>query len=406
MDNLGKRIYDLRVENSYSQDELANKIGVSRQAISKWEREEGLPDLYNVERLAKVFEISIDELINHQSEEKVNKKDNKASNVLLGITTFVFVVGLILVVFAILFEIIGLVLNLFSVDYLDSISNKYAIIFIISIVVLMYTLRQLYNLFLDKDFEKTRTRLVIILGLMLVAMLILLFTGLVTGFAYIFIYLVMFSVIVVGVVGLVMRKAGQENNHFENYKPHIKLFSKIAIILLISCTGFLILNYAKDYFLVRNIRYVEELYVKQTSGNYTFINIKELENESYTYHFRFSQDLDYNGEDIYIEIYSGDFLLGAGDMTNFGQVYLDDPLLPAVYHYEFDDKKDTPNYTLIVPGLNIDEDDLGDISYKIYYTQDGVDSYMEFDVRFRTLRIEYEYKNIWLWDYNELDTLN
>lgn len=60
----GNRLAQLRKEKGLSQEELANRIGVSRQAISKWENGESSPDTDNLVALAKVYGVTIDELIN------------------------------------------------------------------------------------------------------------------------------------------------------------------------------------------------------------------------------------------------------------------------------------------------------------------------------------------------------
>ncbi len=65
-----QRLYEYRKANGYSQEELAEKIGVSRQAISKWERSESSPDTDNLIALAKLYGITIDELINGTDEPK------------------------------------------------------------------------------------------------------------------------------------------------------------------------------------------------------------------------------------------------------------------------------------------------------------------------------------------------
>jgi len=64
----GKRLFEYRKANGYSQEDLAEKIGVSRQAISKWERAESSPDTENLIALAKLYNITIDELINGKEE--------------------------------------------------------------------------------------------------------------------------------------------------------------------------------------------------------------------------------------------------------------------------------------------------------------------------------------------------
>ncbi|MCM1022612.1 MAG: helix-turn-helix domain-containing protein [Prevotella sp.] len=61
------RLRQMRNKNNLSQEELAAKIGVSRQAVSKWERAEASPDTDNLILLAKLYGISIDELLNAEN---------------------------------------------------------------------------------------------------------------------------------------------------------------------------------------------------------------------------------------------------------------------------------------------------------------------------------------------------
>ena len=57
------RLYELRKRMGLSQEELAEKLGVSRQAVSKWERSEASPDTDNLIALAKIYGMSLDELV-------------------------------------------------------------------------------------------------------------------------------------------------------------------------------------------------------------------------------------------------------------------------------------------------------------------------------------------------------
>ena len=59
---IGKKIMDLRKKNGLSQEELAEKVGVARQTISKWELGETSPDLKQSKELSKIFKVSLDEL--------------------------------------------------------------------------------------------------------------------------------------------------------------------------------------------------------------------------------------------------------------------------------------------------------------------------------------------------------
>ncbi len=63
MMNLGERIQKLRKDNQHSQEQLAEMLAVSRQAISKWESNQGLPEINNVIKLAEIYNVSTDYLL-------------------------------------------------------------------------------------------------------------------------------------------------------------------------------------------------------------------------------------------------------------------------------------------------------------------------------------------------------
>ena len=56
-------IREMRVEHGWSQEQLAEKLGVSRQAVTKWETGAGAPDIENLAALARIFGVSMDELV-------------------------------------------------------------------------------------------------------------------------------------------------------------------------------------------------------------------------------------------------------------------------------------------------------------------------------------------------------
>lgn len=62
----GEKIRRLRLEQELSQKDLAEKLEVSRQAIAKWETNRGIPDIENLKRIAQLFQVSIDYLVNDQ----------------------------------------------------------------------------------------------------------------------------------------------------------------------------------------------------------------------------------------------------------------------------------------------------------------------------------------------------
>jgi len=61
--NLGNHLFQARKRCGLTQEEVAEKLGVSRQTVSKWETDETLPDIRQSKRLALLYRLSLDELI-------------------------------------------------------------------------------------------------------------------------------------------------------------------------------------------------------------------------------------------------------------------------------------------------------------------------------------------------------
>ena len=84
---IADRLIKLRKKNGYSQEEVADKLGLSRQAVSKWERAEASPDTDNLICLAKLYNISLDELLSTDQDidtivkEQVKKEEPKAEGI-------------------------------------------------------------------------------------------------------------------------------------------------------------------------------------------------------------------------------------------------------------------------------------------------------------------------------------
>ena len=64
---LGQKLKEIRNRFGLSQEELANIMNVSRQAITKWENDNGIPDISNLQELSKVFGITVDYLLGNES---------------------------------------------------------------------------------------------------------------------------------------------------------------------------------------------------------------------------------------------------------------------------------------------------------------------------------------------------
>lgn len=68
--SLGNSLYKYRKKKGLSQEEVAEKLGVSRQTISKWKTKETVPDIYQAKKLAKIYGLSLDELIDADLDQK------------------------------------------------------------------------------------------------------------------------------------------------------------------------------------------------------------------------------------------------------------------------------------------------------------------------------------------------
>lgn len=75
--SLAIRIQELRKKSGDSQEQLAGKLGVSRQAISKWESEQGIPDLNNIIKISECYDVSLDFLVKGISNDTESKQSNQ-----------------------------------------------------------------------------------------------------------------------------------------------------------------------------------------------------------------------------------------------------------------------------------------------------------------------------------------
>ena len=75
--NLSENIKKIRKENNLSQEQLAEKLGVSRQSVSKWESNQAYPEMEKMLQICQIFNLNIDELLNQDFKEVNNSKQAK-----------------------------------------------------------------------------------------------------------------------------------------------------------------------------------------------------------------------------------------------------------------------------------------------------------------------------------------
>ena len=79
---LGMMISSLRKENGMTQLQLAEIMGVTDKAVSKWERDLSAPDVNSIPKLAETFGITVDELMQVKTETKENRSHNKIDEII------------------------------------------------------------------------------------------------------------------------------------------------------------------------------------------------------------------------------------------------------------------------------------------------------------------------------------
>lgn len=98
--NLGEKLYNLRRKKNLSQEELAEKLNVTRQTISKWETNQSMPDFDKIDPLCKLYGITPNDLFDIKSgeenkvyesiEDDKRKENKKAVGIAIGIVLYFF----------------------------------------------------------------------------------------------------------------------------------------------------------------------------------------------------------------------------------------------------------------------------------------------------------------------------
>ena len=77
---INEKIYTLRKKSGWSQDELADKLSVSRQSVSKWETGDSVPEIAKLLALAKIFSVTTDYLLDDSKEEYIPPQEEKSTD--------------------------------------------------------------------------------------------------------------------------------------------------------------------------------------------------------------------------------------------------------------------------------------------------------------------------------------
>lgn len=95
---LGEKIQSLRKERHISQEQLAESLNVSRQTVSKWERDLATPDTDHIFRLSKYFEVSVEDFLYETLESKIVESHGNVKTNLKNPGKYYFIIGFVLIV--------------------------------------------------------------------------------------------------------------------------------------------------------------------------------------------------------------------------------------------------------------------------------------------------------------------
>ena len=171
----GEKIQKLRNENKWTQEQLAEKLYVSRTAVSKWESGKGYPNIDSLKDIAKLFNKTIDELLSSEEIIDIAKKENtsnikKTNNLIYGLLDIISVLFIFLPLYAHKAEKFVYSVSLISTNDISNII-KISYIVILSILSLIGIAEIILN-FID---NKRTQRIVNSISLILESISILFF---------------------------------------------------------------------------------------------------------------------------------------------------------------------------------------------------------------------------------------
>lgn len=130
--SFGENLISLRKQMGWSQDDLANNLNLSRQAISKWENDTSKPDIDNVKKISKIFSVTIDDLLNNEvPKEKavaldVKKQENKERTI--TIVKLMIIAVIVLYVISVIYKFASLLIIVNGVQKYGNLSNYHYVI--------------------------------------------------------------------------------------------------------------------------------------------------------------------------------------------------------------------------------------------------------------------------------------
>lgn len=130
--SFAENLINLRKQKGWSQDDLADNLNLSRQAISKWENDTSKPDIDNIKKISKIFSVTIDDLLNNDVVKdkavtlNVKKKEKKERTI--TIVKCMIIAVIILYIINVIFKFASLLIIVNGIQKYANLSNYHYVI--------------------------------------------------------------------------------------------------------------------------------------------------------------------------------------------------------------------------------------------------------------------------------------
>lgn len=223
--NIGKYLLKKRKERNLTQAELAKKLDVTFQAVSRWENGDSIPDIGTLVLLADLYDISVDDILQRSVNTVITKESNPLEDKLMHVMLAIFIIGNLLG--------FGLFI-LFGYLGIDRANEIYSIIAIISLVMFVLGSNFTFNIYFfvigkkeSKDIE------LYMLGYSLFSIMIILLTTFLVSGIYPFIALVIVSLFLILLKYFITNKYVESTFLSDFIYKNVPRYKKILVVLLI-----------------------------------------------------------------------------------------------------------------------------------------------------------------------------
>ncbi|MBU1145199.1 MAG: helix-turn-helix domain-containing protein [Firmicutes bacterium] len=378
-----------------SQGDLADKLGVSRQAISKWEREEGLPDLYNIKNLAKIFKVSVDELVMDGGNIIIDYR-NKKSVVLMSIPMAIIFLGILVLLFFTVAYGVAIIGDIFTLGRMVLYNNLQWVLVPVGLMISIALLETFFNLLSNHKVNLSRLLSLILYSLVLAISLAALLEFEITGFSTIFLYIFGFIIISVGLVGVILFQTDIRLHTGIRDKKPVRITLKGLKAIALSYILIFALSATETYIFTKPLNYLYN-YTSSSVDDSFYMHVSQDDSNTDIRHFSINIDylvqLDQNIQNPYLKVYMSDNLIAEGILINS---------INGDYNYVFELEQN--DYEL--PMILLDEEYSTPIEIKCVVTYE-LNSILNTETIFpsfrenRTVMGFAKAQNLWIWDYKD-----